>query len=95
MKREPAALGVNEKILLQKAELVEAQTGRCMKTTNRVVIWTIKVRSLKQINSVPIYQTPSYTYSRISSSGGRECRSLGMKGKAVPQGLAMPRRNSE
>lgn len=69
------------RVLLEKVEL-EAQTAKDMKTTNRVVIWRILVRRAKQINSAPTY-TLDYTLD-YPPSGSTECRSVGMRGGAVP-----------
>lgn len=67
--------------MLEKVEL-EAQTAKDMKTTNRVVIWRIIVRRAKQINSAPTY-TLDYTLD-YPPNGSTECRSVGMRGRAVP-----------
>ena len=45
LKRDSVALAylpINSRVWLQRVKLVEAQTGRGMKTTNGVVIWRIK-----------------------------------------------------
>ena len=72
---------MNGRVLLEKVKL-EAQTGKDMKTTNRVVIWRIIVRRAKQINSAPPY-TLDYTLDYLPS-GSSECRRVGMRGRAVP-----------